>query len=181
MRSIRRGGRYLRVADPSWVDPLDGAHSTRHGGRWNPAGSFPVCYLNRDIDTARANARYFLERRLEGQPFTVDDFDADELPVLVEAEVPEADFVDVVTDEGCVAAGLPSIYPLDDSGAAIAWAVCQPIGQTAWDTGSPGIACRSAAQTAPADDEELTWFQREGRLQPPGRRKFRDWYGRIDW
>ena len=25
MRTIRRGGPYLRVADPDWQDPLDGA------------------------------------------------------------------------------------------------------------------------------------------------------------
>jgi hypothetical protein len=41
-----RGGALYRVADPSWDDPLDVEYCTRSGGRWNPAGSFGVHYLN---------------------------------------------------------------------------------------------------------------------------------------
>ena len=53
--SIRRGGPYLRVADPDWDDPLDGRFAAERGGRWNPPESFPVVYLCRSIAVARAN------------------------------------------------------------------------------------------------------------------------------
>jgi RES domain len=181
MNVIRRGGRYLRVADPDWDDPLDGSYSARYGGRWNAPGSFPVCYLNRDIATARANARYLLKRGLSGMPFTVDDIDPEELPALIETDVAEDDFVDVVSDQGCVAAGLPQSYPRDASGAVVSWGVCQPIGRVAWDDGRAGIACRSAAELAPDDGEELAWFPRDRHLAVAGRRSFADWYGAVEW
>jgi RES domain len=178
---VRRGGRYLRVADPDWDEPLDGSYSARFGGRWNPPGSFAVCYLNRDLPTARANARHLLERRLTGLPFAVDDIDPDELPVLIGTDVDQSEFVDVVTDDGCGGAGLPHTYPHDDKGEVVSWAVCQAIGDTAWGDGRPGIACRSAAETAPADGEELAWFQRDRRLVVAERRSFAEWYGVVDW
>ena len=53
MSSVRRAGRYFRVADPDWDEPLEGSYSARLGGRWNPSGSFPVCYLNRDVRTVQ--------------------------------------------------------------------------------------------------------------------------------
>src|ERR1700722_4711179 len=102
---VSRGGRYQRIADPDWDEPLDGSYSARFGGRWNPPGSNPVCYLNRDLPTARANARHLLERRLAGLPVTVDDIDPDELPILVETVVSDDEFVDVLSDDGCIAVG----------------------------------------------------------------------------
>src|SRR5712692_2742102 len=181
MKVLRRGGRYLRLADPDWDDPLDGSYSARFGGRWNPRGSFPVCYLNRDLLTAKANARHFLERRLAGLPLTVDDIDPDELPVLVATDVEEDDFVDVVTGEGCETLGLPYTYPKEADGAPVLWDRCQPIGSAAWDEGRVGVACRSAAETAPADGEEMAWFQRGRRLTAAERRSFHEWYGPVDW
>jgi hypothetical protein len=181
MKVLRRCGRYLRVADPDWDEPLDGSYSARFGGRWNPPGSFPVCYLNGDLPTARANARHLLERRLAGLPFTVDDIDPDELPVLIETDVDDDEFVDVVTDDGCVAVGLPRTYPDDETGAQVSWGVCQPIGTAAWVDGRAGIGCRSAADTAPPEGEEMAWFQRDRRLEVAKRRTFVDWYGSIDW
>lgn len=181
MTSVVRGGTYFRIADPDWDDPLDGAYSARFGGRWNPPGSFAVCYLNRDLSTARANARHLLERRLEGLPITVDDIDPDELPVLIDAVIEEEGFLDIVTDDGCLAVGLPATYPVDATGTGLPWTLCQPIGVSAWDQGQPGIACRSAAETAPPDGEELAWFQRARRLAVERRRTFDDWYGEIDW
>jgi hypothetical protein len=169
------------VADPDWDEPLDGSYSARFGGRWNPPGSFPVCYLNRDLPTARANARHLLESRLAGLPFGVDDIDPEELPVLIDTDVANDDFVDVTTDHGCVTVGLPPTYPVDSSGAPIPWEVCQPIGRAAWDGGEPGVACRSAAETAPADGEELAWFQLDHLLEAAQRRAFLEWYGPIDW
>lgn len=180
MRLIARGGRYLRVADPDWDNPLDGSYSARFGGRWNPPGSFPVCYLNHDLATAKANARLFLGDRLAGMPFTVDDLDPDELPVLVDTDVADAEFVDVVTAAGCRGAGLPTTYPHDAAGGTLPWALCQPTGVTAWDANHPGIACRSAARTAPADGEELAWFQRTSTLQVVRRQRFEEWFGPVD-
>ena len=54
MRTIARGGAYVRVADPSWRNPLDGGYSQRVGGRWNARGAFPVVYLCRSVSVARA-------------------------------------------------------------------------------------------------------------------------------
>jgi RES domain-containing protein len=181
MRVIRRGGRYLRVADPDWDDPLDGSYSARFGGRWNPPDSFPVCYLSCDLPTARANARQLLERRLLGLPFTVDDIDPDEFPVLVGTDVHEDECVDIVSDEGCEAAGLPRTYPKDEQGETVTWHHCQPIGSAAWAEGRTAIACRSAAECAPRDGEEMAWFQRDRRLHVIERRPFHDWYGEVDW
>jgi RES domain-containing protein len=171
-QTIRRGGPYFRVADPSWEDPLEGEHSKAHGGRWNIPGSFPVVYLNGSYSVARANVR----RKFAGLPYGPEDLDPAAAPVLVGAEVPEDDFVDVVTDEGCMAVGLPDSYPRRPDGEPIGWRQCQPIGQRAWDEGLPGIACRSAAPGAARDDEELAWFQRSRALRRLGITKFDDWF-----
>jgi hypothetical protein len=181
VKTTDREGTYFRIADPGWDDPLDGSYSARYGGRWNSPGSFPVCYLNRDLPTARANARQLLGRRLEGLAITVDDLDPDELPVLIDTSIERDAFVDVVTDDGCVEAGLDKAYPLDRSGQPVPWEVCQSIGVQAWDRQQPGIACRSAADGAPADGEELAWFQRGTRLTVAAKRVFVDWFGPIDW
>ncbi|MGH9079511.1 MAG: hypothetical protein ACRDYE_05445 [Acidimicrobiales bacterium] len=47
----------------------------------------------------------------------------------------------------------------------------------------PGIACRSAAEGAPIDGEELAWFDRHVMvtLDAKEAQAFEDWYGRIDW
>src|SRR5580700_5674212 len=103
MDVIERGGEYFRVADPAWDDPLDATFSMRFGKRWNAPGSFPVTYLNADLDTARANARHFLTEGLRGQPFSAEDIDPSERPVLVSADVPVNRYLDVVTPAGCIA------------------------------------------------------------------------------
>jgi RES domain-containing protein len=178
VKTVHRSGRYLRVADPDWDNPLDGAYSARRGARWNAQGSFPVCYLNRELATARANARLLLDR-LADLPFGFDDVDPGELPVLIGTDVDD-DVVDIVTDDGCDAVGLPRSYPLDDTRQVIPWTTCQPIGAAAWVDGRAGIACRSAAVGAPLDGEELAWFQRTGSLVVAERRSFDDWYGSLD-
>lgn len=166
---MRRGGSYLRIADPRWDDPLDGFAAAVRGGRWNPPRSFPVVYLSASIDVARANVR----RRLAGRPYGPEDLDPAAAPVLVTADVPEDDHVDVVTEAGCVAAGVPGTYPRDD-GDEVGWETCQPIGAAAWEAGAPGISCRSTA--APQAGEELAWFQRDTRLLPHEVRPFDDWF-----
>ncbi|MGH2997143.1 MAG: hypothetical protein ACRDM9_12585, partial [Gaiellaceae bacterium] len=59
-RTIRRGGPYNRLAEPSWSDPLDTSYSRRRGGRWNPPGSFGALYLNRDLRIARLQVQHKL-------------------------------------------------------------------------------------------------------------------------
>lgn len=171
-RHVARGGRYARVADPDWADALDGAEAATRGGRWNPEDSFPVVYLNRDIETARANVR----RRFLGQPFSIDDLEPARRPLLVHADVPRARYVDVVSDRGCLAAGLSTSYPRDAHGAVVPHEDCQPIGQAAWDQDEQGIACRSAAPDAWPPGEELAWFRRSEELTVADRVPFDLWY-----
>lgn len=171
-RPLRRGGEYLRVADPAWSDPLDGGYAGGAGGRWNPPGSFPVVYLNRSLGAARANVR----RLYEGLPYGPEDLDPAAAPVLVVTRVPEDDFVDVVTGDGCRSAGLPESYPLDGV-EPVPRARCQPIGRRAWSEGWPGIACRSAAPGCARADEELAWFERgDARLTLEWWRSFDEWF-----
>ena len=172
MRTIRRGGVYFRVADPGWDRPLDGRFARSNGGRWNPPESFPVVYLNRSVEVARAN----LYRKLEGQPYGPEDLEPSTAPVLVSTRVSEDRYVDVITARGRVAAGLPSSYPRTESGEIVGWDVCQPVGASAFAAGSPGVACLSAAPTAPRGGEELAWFQRRRRLRVLKRRGFNDWF-----
>ena len=61
-------------------------------------------------------------------------------PVLIDIAVDEDAFADVVTDEGCVAVGLPPTYPLDVAGRTVPWTVCQPIRTDEWEAGWPGVA-----------------------------------------
>jgi RES domain-containing protein len=172
VRHLRRRGRYERVADPHWLDPLDGRYSAEHGGRWNAPGCFPVVYLTRGLPGARA----YVRRKLAGRPYGPELLAPEEAPVLIETELPEERYVDVVTEAGCKAVDLPPTYPRDAAGAEVPWARCQPIGRRAWDAGELGIACRSAL--GPAAGEELAWFHRERRAALPLRRRlpFEAWY-----
>jgi hypothetical protein len=167
VRTIRRGGPYLRVADPGWDDPLDGRYAADRGGRWNPPESFPVVYLCRSIPVARAN----VYRKLEGQPYGPEDLRPGAGPVLVRATVPEDRYLNVVTDPGCRAVDLPTTYPLDGRHRTIGWRRCQPIGLRAWEDGLPGVAARSAA----GDGEELAYFGGR-KLRRGAIRSFEQWF-----
>src|SRR5207247_831120 len=79
VRTVRRGGDYLRVADHAWAHPLDGRFSALRGGRWNPPGSFPVVYLCRTVEVARA----VLYQKLAQHPYGPEDLDPVRAPVLV--------------------------------------------------------------------------------------------------
>jgi hypothetical protein len=173
-RHVRRGARLVRVADPSWRRPLDPTFAAERGGRWNPPGSFPVVYLCATREVARANVL----DRFAGLPYGVLDLHPDRRPVLIETDLPERRFVDVVTDAGCGATGLPRSYPLDGRGRRIAWTRTQPIGTAAWDQGESGIACRSAAMPRDARGEELAWFvrARDDRLRVAARHAFDRWF-----
>jgi RES domain-containing protein len=172
-RHLPRGGPYVRVADPDWRQPLDGSYAAERGGRWNPPASFPVGYLCSSVPVARANVL----RRFDGLPYSVLDLLPDRRPILVETEVRDHRAVDVVTDAGARAAGLPTTYPRDADGNEVGWDRCQLVGRTAWDQGETSIACRSAA--APVDEgEELAWFVRgrRDRLRVRRRRPFDEWF-----
>lgn len=169
---LRRGGHYYRVASPDWDDPLDGVAAMPKGARWHAPGAFPVVYLN----ATRELARLFVLHRLRGFPYGPEDLDPDAAPVLVTADIAEDDFVDVVSEGGCVAAGLPATYPFHPDGRPVTAEECRPVGQAAWDGGEPGIACRSASTGARLSDEELAWFQRETRLTAVTIERFPDWY-----
>jgi hypothetical protein len=172
MRHIQRGGTYLRVADPTWSDPMDGAFAAGRGGRWNPPRSFGVTYLCASIEVARAN----VWRRLADQPYGPEDLAPASAPVLATTRVPTARYVDVITRRGCESAGLPPTYPRDGRGRIVPHERCQPIGSRAWEEGEPGIACRSAAPGAPPGGEELAFFARRRRLRASSMLAFERWF-----
>jgi hypothetical protein len=171
VRHVRRGGLYLRVADPSWRDPLSGEYSRIRGGRWNAPGTFGVVYLNATLDLARALVR----ARLEDRGIRPEDILPEAGPVLVATTVADESYVNAVTDAGLRSVNLPTTYPLDSRGRIIAHRVCQPIGQLAWDGGEQGIACRPATRGAPPTGEELAYFDRK-KLRVETTEQFATWF-----
>lgn len=176
-RTVRRGdgeGTYNRLALPDWDEPLDTSFSEEAGGRWNAAGAFPVLYLNAGEHMARVQVL----DKLDGQPYQPEDLDPSEQHQLVLVDLPENDYLDCVTDEGLTAVGLPPSYPRQEDGSEVGWETCQPVGQAAWDDGSPGVACRSAAGGASDEDEELAFFDRGREPQPEIRDRldFDEWF-----
>jgi hypothetical protein len=165
VRTIRRGGPYLRVADPDWDDPLDGRYAAERGGRWNPPESFPVVYLTSSVAVARA----YVFHKLAGQPYGPEDLRTG--PLLVRARVPEDRYVNAVTEAGLRDLGLPKTYPLDGRRRLVPWRRCQPIGLRAWEDGLPGVAARSAR----ADGEELAYFGMR-KLRRGAVKTFADWF-----
>jgi hypothetical protein len=171
VRHVRRGGRYLRIADPGWSDPLSPDHARRRGGRWNPPARFGVIYLNASVEVARAQVRH----RLAPRGIRPEDLAPERGPVLVSVDVRHDDYLDAVTAAGVRSLGLPAGYPLDDHGDRVAHAACQPIGQRAADAGERGIACRSTVLGAPAAGEELALFTRRS-LRARRTQLYADWF-----
>ena len=114
------------------------------GARWNAAGSIRVTYLNADLGTALANARYLFAEKLAGQPFSAEDLEPSELPVLISLEVPGRRFLDVVTRDAIVANGLPATYPADAMGNVVSGdALASASGREPGTTGYLALhACR---------------------------------------
>lgn len=145
---------WWRIADPAWRGPLDPCFASRHGGRWNPPGSFPVLYLNQDLSTARENLRAFISR----WPYGPEDLRDDTGPTLVGCVLPRRQVVcDAQSDDGLDAAGLPATYPLYDDGGPVPRETCQAIGVRAQTAGLRGVHARSA-QTRHGAGRELAWF-----------------------
>jgi RES domain len=173
-RHVGRGGAHVRVADPSWRRPLDGRFAGERGARWNPPGSSSVVYLCSTLDIARANVL----RRFHGLPYSPLDLLPERRPVLIETVVRRHRAVDVVTDAGCRAAGLPPTYPREADGTEVGWNRCAPIGRTAFEQAEASIAYRSAAARPGDLGEELVWFvhARSDQLRVASRRAFDDWF-----
>jgi len=175
VRHVEQGGRFNRVADPAWADPLDPSYAKRDGGRWNPPQSFGVVYLCADVPTARAN----VARLYVGYPYGPEDLDPDRAPQLVEVDIPAEAYVDALSAAGLRSLELPAGYPVGDDGATVPHQVCQPIGQRLYDNGELGIACHSAAPGA-ANGRELAWFAQPDRaaLAVQSRQAFESWFWR---
>ncbi|HEU4883692.1 MAG TPA: RES domain-containing protein [Longimicrobium sp.] len=169
MRRVGRGGTYYRVCKAGWTDCGDTSHSQIRGGRWNAPGAHRVLYLNRTIRMAALQAH----DNFTGEAHSLFDLRPDRRPHLQGFDVPRADYVDAVTDDGVVALGLPATYP-----DGIGWDVCQRIGGEAYDGGEPGIACRTAcAGGDDPDHEEMALFDRDGQPASPGQRwTFAEWF-----
>jgi hypothetical protein len=172
-RHLGQGGRFSRVADPAWADPLDPSYARRQGGRWNPPQSFGVVYLCADMATARAN----VARLFAGFPYGPEDLDPDRAPQLVEVDLPKESYVDAVSEAGLRSLKLLVSYPVEPDGKTVPHHICQPIGQRLYDAGELGIASRSAAPGA-AHGRELAWFAQPGRpaLATHSRRTFESWF-----
>lgn len=177
MITVEIGGTYSRVADPDWDDPLDTDFSVASGGRWNAPGTFPVLYLNETLGAARANVimRLAEQRRLG---VTLDMLDPLGLPVLVDVIVSPGTAVDLTSDDGLAAVGLPTSYPLDTAGQRVDHARCRPVGAAAHEAQHQGIRARCAATGAARIDIELAWFRdKGGSAALTGKpRSFRDWF-----
>lgn len=165
---------WLRIADPSWDDPLDPSFAARHGGRWNAPNSHPTLYLNEDLVTARLNLRGWAA----DWPWEPEDLRPEHAPILVEARLPRDQTVaDGHTPAGLHSLGLPTSYPLLRSGTPVPHGTCQPIGSDIHEAGLRGIRCRSA-QTPMGAGRELAWFPATARSAaiPIRQRRFDDWY-----
>ena len=154
---------WWRIADPSWDSPLDPSFAQRHGGRWNPANSFPVLYLNEDLETARLNLALFVAK----QPYELDDLREEMRPTLVACSLPrEQQVCDAYSRAGLIAVGLPVTYPLDSNGLWVPQSRCQPIGVRAKNADLRGVRARSA-QDASGARRELAWFPASTRSVAP--------------
>lgn len=168
----RGGTRYWRVIGQGWADPADTTYSKAYGGRWNPAGAFGVLYLNAGLDVARANARrYLVSHGLE-----VSDLAAGTGPELIVFAVEPSEVVDVVTDDGVAACGLPPEYPYN-----VDQQQCRTLGIHLYAAGETGVACRCAAECPGPGQyigEELPLFDyQDGTLPGAGARlSFDTWY-----
>jgi hypothetical protein len=172
--TLQDGQVWLRIAEKSWLDPLDPIFAAKKGGRWNPPSSYPTLYLNEDKVTARLNLRHFIA----GWPYEPEELRDDNGPVLVHATLPRNQSVlDVHTPQGVKAIKLPDTYPLDKDGHLIPHGVCQPIGSAAKKANLRGVRCRSARVSDRAG-RELAWFpaRTTSRARVCCIEPYEDWY-----
>jgi len=169
------GHKWLRVADPSWADPLDPGHAPHGGGRWTPPGGHPTLYLNEDLPTARANAARFMAR----WPYSPADLRDDNAPVLVAAVLPRRQIVaDLRSPDGCEAAGLPATYPFDHDGQPVGHPPCQAVGAAVVGQRLRGVWSLSATGVG----RELAWFPATSRSRATAvaQHAFSTWFFSTD-
>jgi RES domain-containing protein len=167
--TFTRGGRYYRVVDPSYFNPLDTSYPKTAGRRWNPPGEFGALYLCATIAVAAANARH----QFMGRAIKLFDVLPAARPELVTVDVPNLDVVDVVTPRGVAAVGLPPGYPY-----GVPWPPCQAIARDAYADGVAGVAARSNAEATATSwvGEELAVFDGVTGLAQVSRDAFALWY-----
>lgn len=163
MKTVRQGGRFYRVCDPSWVDCCDATFSTIDGGRWNPPGTFPVLYLNANVQTAAANARH----KYDGEIFGILDLNPTTRPHLQIVDVAQCVAADAISPEGLAALDLPRDFP-----ERVDYHTCQEIAVKIHHEGHAGIASRSAALS---DGRELALMKLELATKQQ-RISFDQWY-----
>lgn len=151
---------WLRLTQRHDGDPFDASFARDHGGRWNPPGSWRTLYLNEEMATVHAQVR----RLFAGRGIEPDDLD-DRAPIeLAAATLPHRQTVaEVITDEGVLAAGLSTTYPLDATGRVVDHASTQTVGERAHGAGLRGVWCRSATLVG----NELAWFPANGAWPRP--------------
>lgn len=166
---VEISGRFFRVADPDWSNPLDASYAAAGSGqRWNPAG-VACLYLNHDEQTAHAN----VARLFDGKPYGPEDLDPSTAPLLIDVNIPAGRAADAFTDAGLAALGLPTTYPVDQSGTVITHDICQPIGRDVHDADLDGVDCRSAAV---GGTRELAWFPHDTTPTAISTRAFDSWW-----
>lgn len=170
VETLPDGHRWLRVADPSWAEPLDPSFAREVGGRWNPPHSYDTLYLNEDLDTARAQVLAVLD----GSPVEPDDLD-DGFDLVVATLPRDQDVADAITDEGLLALGLPDTYPRHGNGRPVRHEDCRPVGEKVKDMGLRGVHARSAVLEG---GRELAWFpaRESSRATARLRLGFREWW-----
>ncbi|MEX2627401.1 MAG: RES family NAD+ phosphorylase [Ilumatobacteraceae bacterium] len=142
---------WLRIVRPYYRHPFDPSHAQRRGGRWNPPDSWPTLYLNEDMATVHAQVRHMFV----GRGIDPDDLDDDAPIHLAAATLPQRQrVVDVLSDAGVAAVGLPATYPLDATGHPVDQSATRAIGVRAHEAGHRGVWCRSASLVG----RELAWF-----------------------
>jgi RES domain-containing protein len=144
---------------------LDPDFAKEKGGRWNPPNSWPTLYLNRDIQTARAQ----IERMLDGTFSNLDDLSDDAFD-LVAATLPrKLEALDLISPAGIGASGLPATYPLNAKGDFVPHSHCQVLSVRAHTEELDGVEAPAAVR-APHDCFEFAWWPRNATARPYGNR-----------
>jgi hypothetical protein len=96
----------------------------------------------------------------------------------VATDVPDGEHADCLSDAGLEGWGLPTGYPRHPDGRTVTWEECWSVGEAAHGAGLDGVACRSAAEDARPDDQELAHFERDNipALEPVETVAFNDWF-----
>jgi RES domain-containing protein len=169
-RYVRRHGTYYRVCKADWAACSDTSYAKQFGGRWTPPEEFGALYLCATIEVAAAVAR----THHVGRAIPLFSLRPSRRPQLQSFTVTASQFVDVVTNEGVAATGLPATFPF-----GVDHKTCWPIARQAYSLGERAIASRAAAECGPDFwlGEELAVFDNGPMPRAAGRRRpFSQWY-----